>query len=44
MTLMKDISLAKLGKFGESLYNKIQDILYDDIFEKYIFYPKVCIK
>lgn len=39
MTLMKDISLAKLGAKGEFLYNKAQDILFDDVFEKYILHP-----
>lgn len=38
---MKDISLAKTNAQGEYLYNKVQDIAYDDIFSKYMFYPKV---
>lgn len=41
MTLMKDISLAKTNAQGEYLYNKVQDIAYDEVFSKYMFYPKV---
>ncbi|XP_075221279.1 phytanoyl-CoA dioxygenase, peroxisomal-like isoform X2 [Lycorma delicatula] len=41
MTLMKDISLAKLGMVGEALYNKVQDILWDEVFEQYCFCPEV---
>lgn len=41
MTLMKDVSLAKTNAQGEYLYNKVQDIAYDDIFSKYMFYPEV---
>lgn len=40
-TLMKDISLAKKGAKGVYLYNKIQDILFDDVFEKYFLHPQV---
>lgn len=39
MTLMKDVSLAKTNAAGEYLYNKLQDIAYDDIFSQYMFYP-----
>lgn len=41
MTLMKDVSLAKTNAAGEYLYNKLQDIAYDDIFSQYMFYPDV---
>ncbi|KAK7580099.1 hypothetical protein V9T40_000728 [Parthenolecanium corni] len=41
MTLMKDISLAKTNAQGEYLYNKVQDIAYDEVFSKYMFYPKL---
>ncbi|XP_075232731.1 phytanoyl-CoA dioxygenase, peroxisomal-like isoform X2 [Lycorma delicatula] len=41
MTLMKDISLAKRGVVGEALYNKVQDILWDEVFEQYCFFPEV---
>ncbi|XP_073985326.1 phytanoyl-CoA dioxygenase, peroxisomal-like [Rhodnius prolixus] len=40
-TLMKDISLAKKGAKGVYLYNKIQDILFDDVFEKYFLHPQL---
>ena len=42
LTLMKDISLINKGVKGQYLYNKAQDILFDDVFEKYILYPNVC--
>lgn len=38
---MKDVSLAKTKAAGEYLYNKLQDIAYDDIFSQYMFYPDV---
>ncbi|KAK9504405.1 hypothetical protein O3M35_010744 [Rhynocoris fuscipes] len=41
ITMMKDISLMKKGAQGEFLYNKLQDILYDSVFEKYFFHPKL---
>lgn len=41
MTLMKDLSLMKLGAQGQHLYNKAQDILYDEVFEKYILNKKL---
>lgn len=41
ITLMKDISLMKKGASGQFLYNKAQEILYDDVFEKYFFCDKV---
>lgn len=43
MTMMKDISLAKTNATGEFLYNKVQDIAYDEVFSQYMFYPDVCI-
>lgn len=40
--MMKDVSLAKLGTIkGEFLYNKAQEIAFDDVFEKYIMHQKV---
>uniref|UniRef100_A0A224XTP9 phytanoyl-CoA dioxygenase n=1 Tax=Panstrongylus lignarius TaxID=156445 RepID=A0A224XTP9_9HEMI len=39
--MMKDISLLKKGAKGVYLYNKIQDILFDDIFDKYFFHPQL---
>lgn len=39
--LMKDISLKKKGAKGEYLYNKAQDLLFDDVFERYFFCPKL---
>lgn len=41
MTLMKDISLAKTNAKGEYLYNKVQDIVWDDVLSKYITSPQV---
>lgn len=41
MTLMKDISLAKTNAKGEYLYNKVQDIVWDDVLAKYITSPQV---
>lgn len=38
---MKDVSLAKTGAQGEFLYNKTQDIVYDDVFASYMFCPEV---
>lgn len=42
ITLMKEMSLAKTGATGEYLCYKLQDILFDDIFLKYVAHPKVC--
>lgn len=42
MVLMKDISLAKTNTTGQYLYYKVQDILWDDVFSKYMLHPKVC--
>lgn len=42
ITMMKDVSLAKLGTVkGEYLYNKAQEIAFDDVFEKYIMHEKL---
>ncbi|KAL1132147.1 hypothetical protein AAG570_010104, partial [Ranatra chinensis] len=41
MVLMKDISLAKSNAKGQYLYNKAQDILFDEVFEKYISHEKL---
>ncbi|XP_044737746.1 phytanoyl-CoA dioxygenase, peroxisomal-like [Chrysoperla carnea] len=41
MTLMKDVSLRNTGAKGEYLYNKVQDIAFDPVFEQYILYPKI---
>lgn len=38
---MKDISLAKTNAKGEYLYNKVQDIVWDDVLSKYITSPQV---
>lgn len=38
---MKDVSLAKTGAKGEFLYNKVQDIVHDDVFARYMFCPEV---
>lgn len=41
---MKDISLIKGSQEGisnENIVNKIQDIVWDDIFEQYFLHPKV---
>lgn len=41
MTLMKDVSLAKTNAKGEYLYNKVQDIVWDDVMSKYILLPEL---
>uniref|UniRef100_A0A146LRN9 phytanoyl-CoA dioxygenase n=1 Tax=Lygus hesperus TaxID=30085 RepID=A0A146LRN9_LYGHE len=41
ITLMKDVSLMKSGAKGQYLYNKAQDIVYDEVFEKFIFHSKL---
>lgn len=41
MTMMKDVSLAKTNAKGEFLYNKVQDITWDDVLSKYIILPEV---
>ncbi|KAK7871150.1 hypothetical protein R5R35_002396 [Gryllus longicercus] len=41
ITLMADVSLRQKGAKGEYLYNKAQDIVYDDVFSKYILLPEV---
>lgn len=43
---MKDVSLAKRSQetiSNEYSVNKIQDILWDDVFEQYFLHPKVII-
>lgn len=42
ITMMKDISLAKTNAKGEYLYNKVQDIVWDEVMSKYILLPEVC--
>lgn len=39
---MKDVSLAKTDAKGEYLYNKVQDIAWDEVFSQYITCNKVC--
>ena len=41
ITLMKDISLMKLGATGEKLYYKAQDFLYEDVLFQYCQHPEV---
>jgi phytanoyl-CoA hydroxylase len=41
ITMMKDVSLMKKGATGEYLYNKAQDIAFDDVLAKYILHPRV---
>lgn len=41
MIVMKELSLINSGKTGEDLINKIQDILYDDIFPIYFENPRL---
>jgi hypothetical protein len=41
ITMMKDLSLMKKGATGEFLYNKLQDIAFDDVLSKYILHEKV---
>lgn len=36
MTMMKDVSLKDTGAKGEFVYYKVQDIVWDDVFSKYI--------
>jgi len=43
---MKDISSAKTNQEAiskEYIVNKIQDILWDDVFEQYFLHPQVII-
>ena len=44
MTLMKDVSLKDTGAKGEFLYNKVQDIVWDEVFQKYITSTAVRLK
>lgn len=41
MILMKDVSLKDTNVKGEYLYNKVQDIVWDEVFSKYILHPKI---
>lgn len=41
MLLMKDKSLMKTDVQGEYLYNKVQDIVWEEVFSKYILHPKI---
>ncbi|XP_063225544.1 phytanoyl-CoA dioxygenase, peroxisomal-like isoform X2 [Bacillus rossius redtenbacheri] len=41
MVLMKDKSLLATEAAGEKLYYKLQDIVWDDVFSKYILHPRV---
>jgi len=46
ITVMKDISSVKTNQDADSkeyIVNKIQDILWDDVFEQYFLHPKVII-
>lgn len=46
ITVMKDVSLVKRNQetiSKEYSINKIQDILWDDVFEQYFLHPKVII-
>ncbi|KAF4522302.1 hypothetical protein B566_EDAN011012 [Ephemera danica] len=40
ITMMKDLSLMKKGATGEYLYNKLQDIAFDDVLSKYILHDR----
>lgn len=39
--MMQDVSLRKTAAKGEFLYNKVQDISYDPVFENYIMHPRL---
>jgi len=41
MTMMKDVSLKDTKAKGEFLYYKVQDIVWDDVFSKYITHKGV---
>jgi len=41
ITMMKDVSLAKMGVTGQRLYNKAQDFVYDDVLFQYCVHPQV---
>lgn len=46
ITLMKDISSVKINQEAiskELIVNKIQDIVWDDVFEQYFLHPEVII-
>lgn len=47
ITVMKDVSLAKGNQIvisKEHTVNKIQDILWDDVFEQYFLHSKVIVQ
>jgi len=39
--MMKDVSLMQKGATGEHLYNKAQDIAFDDVLSQYILHDRV---
>jgi len=41
ITMMKDVSLMQKGATGEHLYNKAQDIAFDDVLSQYILHDRV---
>ena len=41
MTIVKDISLLKMGATGERLINKIQDFMWDEVLFDYCALPEV---
>jgi len=41
MTMMKDVSLKDTNAKGEYLYYKVQDIVWDEIFSKFLTLPKL---
>lgn len=41
ITMMKDVSLMQKGASGEHLYNKAQDIAFDDVLSQYIMHSRV---
>ena len=44
MTVVKDISLMKMGATGEHLINKIQDFMWDEVLFEYCALPEVNIQ
>jgi phytanoyl-CoA hydroxylase len=41
ITMMKDVSLMQRGASGQHLYNKAQDIAFDDVLSQYIMHSRV---
>jgi hypothetical protein len=39
--MMKDVSLMQRGASGQHLYNKAQDIAFDDVLSQYIMHERV---